>query len=87
LIDTTKNIIRPQRKFKFNAEGCKGIDFIYFPEQSSLKITVRYASFVLNEALNKLCDLNITRRQVNNGQNRRLTDEELDELLANPLVH
>jgi hypothetical protein len=87
LIDTTKNIIRPQRKFKFNTEGRKGIDFIFFPEQSSLKITVRYASFVLNEALNKLWDLNITRRQVNNGQNRRLTDEELDELLANPLVH
>jgi hypothetical protein len=69
LIDTTKNVIRPQCTFKCKAEGHKGIDFIYFPEQSSFKVTVRYASFVLNKALNKLHDLYITVIQVNNGQN------------------
>jgi hypothetical protein len=39
-IDTTKNVPRQRAKFKFNAEGHKGVDFIYFPKQNCLKISV-----------------------------------------------
>ncbi len=78
LIDTTTDALIRQPKFKFNAEGRKGVDLIYFPDQTSLKISVRYASYVLHDALNKLHDLRIAEEQPNR---QALTDEELEVLL------
>jgi hypothetical protein len=78
LIDTTRNVPICRQKFKFNAGGNKGVDLIFFPDQSCLKISVRYSSFVLHDALNKLHVLRIADEQ----QNRQaLTDDELEILL------
>jgi hypothetical protein len=83
-VDTTNNLVRPQRRFRLNAEGRKGVDFVFFPEQSCLKITVRYASFVLHNALAKLQEFNIALvHGINAGVNQRLSDEELEQLLNN----
>jgi hypothetical protein len=38
-IDTTLNVPRQRTKFKLSTEGQKGVDLIYFPEQSCLKIS------------------------------------------------
>jgi hypothetical protein len=78
-VDAANNVVRAQRRFRLNAEGRKGFDLLFFPEHCCLKITVRYSSFVLHEALNKLCEFNITSVHVN----QCLTDEELDVLLGN----
>jgi hypothetical protein len=79
LIDTTRNVPIRRQKFKFHAGGNKGVDLIFFfPDQSCLKISVRYSSFVLHDALNKLHVLRIADEQ----QNRQaLTDDELELLL------
>ena len=77
------NVIRAPRRFRLNADGRKGVDFTFIPNQNSLRITVRYASYVLHEALGKLLDFNITLVQGANGRNQQLTDDELELLLAN----
>ena len=77
LIDKSKNTPRQRTRFKFNAEGRKGVALIYFPEQSCLKISVRYISYVLHVALHKLHELRI----VIDEHWQALTDEELEELL------
>lgn len=82
-VDMTNNVIRSPRRFRLNADGRKGVDFTFIPNQNSLRITVRYASYVLHEALGKLLDFNITLVQGANGRNQRLTDDELELLLAN----
>jgi hypothetical protein len=79
----TNNNIRAQRRFRLNAEGRKGVDFIFMPDQSYLRITVRYASYVLHESLDKLIDLNIKVMQGVHGRNQQLSDEELEQLLSN----
>jgi hypothetical protein len=54
------------------------------PDQNCLRITVRYASYMLHESLDKLIDLNITVMQGVHGRaNQRLSDEELEQLLIN----
>jgi len=77
-VDAANNVVRAQRRFRLNAEGRKGFDLLFFPEHCCLKITVRYSSFVLHEALNKLQEFNITTVHVH----QRLTDDELALLLG-----
>jgi hypothetical protein len=78
-IDTSNNILTRQPRFRVNAEGRKGVDFLYFPDQNCLKITVCYASYVLHDALNKLHDLRLAEDQRNRQD--PLTFEELELLL------
>ncbi len=78
LVDVASNAVLPRRrKFTFNAHGQKGVDLIYFPHQSSLRISVRYSQFVVEKALQKLQDLGvaITYDRV------PLTDDELERLI------
>jgi len=44
LVDVSNNNAIPDNRgqFSFNANGCKGIDFIYIPNQKCIQICVRY---------------------------------------------
>ncbi len=60
LVYVASNALHPlPRRFSFNAYGCKGIDFIYLPSQSCLRMSVLYSCFVVEDALEKLRDLGI----------------------------
>ena len=78
LVDVISNCNRPQRppnaRFKLNADGYQGIDFFFFPELCSIRISVRYTCFVAQDAEEKLLQLGILEQ----SNRRRLTDEELD---------
>jgi hypothetical protein len=74
---TTTNVPKQRSKFKFNAEGQRGLDLIYFPEQSCLKISLHYVSYALHDALHKLNELRIAFDE----HRQALTDEKLEELL------
>jgi hypothetical protein len=77
-IDVTSNdFTRQARRFSFNARGKKGIDFIYFPSQSSLKMSLRYHHYVEESALPKLIELGIA----SPSNNAPLNDDELELLL------
>ncbi len=75
LVDVSSNALLPrQRKFTFNAHGRKGIDLIFFPDQSSLRMNVRYSHFVVEKALQKVQDLGIA----TTSNRASLTDEEVE---------
>jgi hypothetical protein len=78
LVDVSSNALLPRpRRFSFNAQGRKGIDLVYIPDQSSLRICVRYSHFVVEKALQKLQDLGVgTSRNV-----QQLSDDELERLI------
>jgi hypothetical protein len=79
VVDVESNANRPPapKRFTFDARGRKGIDFLFFPEQSSLKMTVRYSSFVLGDIMEELYRLGLPRRL----GIAALTDDEIEELL------
>ena len=78
LVYVASNALHPlPRRFSFNAYGCKGIDFIYLPSQSCLRMSVRYSCFVVEDALEKLRDLGIAVPR----EGAHLTDEELELLI------
>ena len=66
----------PPEKFTFNAHGRKGIDLLFFPELSCLKMTVQYSSFVLGDIMDKLYGLGLPHRET-----VAITEEELEEML------
>jgi len=78
-VDTTRNDVAPRHAFRFNANGRKRIDFVYYPEHNKITITVRYSSYVLASVKPKLIQLNL----LNNPDRliARLSDEDLDMLL------
>lgn len=81
LVDVSSNDSRPRRlpntRFRQNADGYQGVDFFFFPELSTLRISVRYTCFLANDAEAKLMQLGIIE---SNNRRRRMTDEELDLL-------
>lgn len=78
LVDVSSNVPPPPRAtFSFNAQGRKGIDFIFFHSHCSLRISIRYSHFVVSSALDKLRDLGIAEL----GNRRRMNDTELEELI------
>jgi hypothetical protein len=78
LVDVTDNNFNAQQqRFSFNAYGNKGIDFIFFPSQQSLRMSVRYKHFVVESALPKLTELGVASPR----NNERLSDDELERLL------
>ena len=78
LIDVDGNPLPAQQRFRWNASGRCGVDFIFFPTQCSLRINIRYRNFTVQRALEKLRDLGIGSAENNNDE---LTDEELERML------
>jgi hypothetical protein len=66
--------------FSFNGNGYKGVDLIFMPDVSSLRVSVRYCSFIVQDALAKLHALGIS-TNIQPEQRQRLTDEEIELLL------
>ncbi len=85
IVDVTSNAALGPRnaksKFAFNGNGYKGIDFIFVPELSSLRISVRYSCLVVQDALVKLNNLGISANIEPAIQRQRLTDEEIELFL------
>jgi hypothetical protein len=48
------NNIPHQPTFTFNANGHKGIDFIYIPQLKPMRICVRYKKYIVQDALVQL---------------------------------
>ncbi len=71
---------RPNAAFCFHGNGYKGIDFIYMPDLSSLRISIRYKCFVVQDALVKINSLGVS-TILPQHQQGRLTDEEIELLL------
>jgi len=78
LIDVDGNLLPAPQRFRWNASGRCGVDFIFFPTQCSLRINIRYRNFTVQRALEKLRDLGIGSAENNNDE---LTDEELERML------
>ncbi len=78
LIDVDVNQYNPTvEEFTFNAHGRKGIDFINIPAQKSIRISIRYKKYVVQDALEKLRALGVG----SNEGGEPLTDEELEAAL------
>jgi hypothetical protein len=78
IVDVSLNDnLPPITKVTFNAKGRKGIDFIYFPQQHSLKMSVRYKQYVVGEAMDKLYALGIALPR----EAAPLTDDELEAMI------
>jgi hypothetical protein len=78
LVDVSLNDNLPHpTNVTFNARGRKGIDFIYCPKLSSLKMSIRYKQYVVIDAIDKLYDLGIALPRAA----APLTDDELEAML------
>jgi hypothetical protein len=62
-VDTTGNEIDPRHTFRFDANGCKVVDFIFYPEHNKTNIMVQYSSSVLATMRPKLIELNLLQSQ------------------------
>jgi len=79
VVDTTNNDVNPQRAFRLNANGRKGIDFMYYPEHNKMKLTLRYSSYVVATVKTKIIQFNLLNNT--NQPNVQLSDNELEYLL------
>jgi hypothetical protein len=61
----------------FNARGWKGIDFIYFPQQHSLKMSIQYKQYVVKDAMDILYELGIALPRAATP----LTDDEVEVMI------
>ncbi len=75
LIDVHVNqYIPPVEEFTLNAQGRKGIDFIYIPEQKSIRISIWYKKYVVKDAVEKIRALGVGSTQ----DGEPLTDKDLE---------
>jgi len=84
LVDTSNNGEIPEirAQFTFNAYGRKGIDLIYIPDQSCIRICVRYKKFVLQDALVLLQQLGVSTISRDNAPVAgSISDDDLERLL------
>jgi hypothetical protein len=75
-VNINNNIRRPQT-FTFNANGRKGIDFIYIPELKSMRIFVRYKKYIVQDAIVQLRQLGVMSAE----DGEALTDDEVERLI------
>lgn len=71
---------QPNATFCFHGNGYKGIDLIFMPDVSSLRISIHYKCFIVQDALAKLNALGVGMDLQQNRQ-QHLTDEEIELLL------
>jgi hypothetical protein len=69
--------VQDNDRFHPGQNGHKGIDFIYTPEQQSIRISVHYKKLIVQDALEKLRQLGVA--TVEDGE--PLTDKDLERII------
>jgi len=84
LVEVSNNnaILDNRGQFTFNANGRKGIDFIYILNQKCIRICVQYKRFVLQDAVDLLWELGLVTISRGNGPVADgISDDDLERLL------
>ncbi len=78
LIDVSSNNLPIPQRFTWNANGRRGIDFVFYPTQCVVRISIRYRNFTVSRAMEKLRQLGIG---TSTDPGTQLNDDELEDLL------
>ncbi len=78
LIDVSSNNLPIPQRFTWNANGRRGIDFVFYPTQCVVRISIRYRNFTVSRAMEKLRQLGIG---TSTDPGTQLNDDELEHLL------
>ena len=78
LIDVSSNTLPIPQRFTWNANGRCRINFVFYPTQCVVRISIHYRNFTISRAMEKLRRLGIC---AYTGPGTELNDNELEQLL------